>query len=136
MASTPVHRKYLLGILLVLLATIGWSLAGVFGRFLPGLTGGQILGGQINIAAKALKLFPKSGFLSNWIFALTMAGLVTDAGPAAGGSAGPGGEHQRPPAPDGTGLTADRQEPRTVNVCRLRACKVQKLKPARMRRLL
>jgi DME family drug/metabolite transporter len=42
MASTPVHRKYLLGILLVLLATIGWSLAGVFVRFLPGLTGWQI----------------------------------------------------------------------------------------------
>jgi membrane-bound metal-dependent hydrolase YbcI (DUF457 family) len=32
---------------------------------------------MINIAAKALKLFPKSGFISNWIFALTMAGLVT-----------------------------------------------------------
>ncbi|GAB5076929.1 hypothetical protein ARTHROSP310_00730 [Arthrobacter sp. AD-310] len=31
----------------------------------------------INIAAKALKLFPKSGFISNWIFALVMAGLVT-----------------------------------------------------------
>ncbi|BCW18613.1 membrane protein [Arthrobacter sp. NtRootA9] len=31
----------------------------------------------INIAAKALKLFPKSGFISNWIFALLMAGLVT-----------------------------------------------------------
>ncbi|MDR7161145.1 metal-dependent hydrolase [Arthrobacter sp. BE255] len=32
---------------------------------------------MINIAAKALKLFPKSGFISNWVFALTMAGLVT-----------------------------------------------------------
>ena len=32
---------------------------------------------MINIAAKALKLFPKSGFVSNWIFALAMAGLVT-----------------------------------------------------------
>ena len=32
---------------------------------------------MINIAAKALKLFPKSGFISTWIFALTMAGLVT-----------------------------------------------------------
>jgi membrane-bound metal-dependent hydrolase YbcI (DUF457 family) len=32
---------------------------------------------MINIAAKALKLFPKSGFLSNWVFALAMAGLVT-----------------------------------------------------------
>jgi membrane-bound metal-dependent hydrolase YbcI (DUF457 family) len=32
---------------------------------------------MINIAAKALKLFPKSGFISNWIFALAMAGLVT-----------------------------------------------------------
>lgn len=31
----------------------------------------------INIAAKALKLFPKYGVVSNWIFALTMAGLVT-----------------------------------------------------------
>lgn len=31
----------------------------------------------INIAAKALKLFPKGGFISNWIFALAMAGLVT-----------------------------------------------------------
>ena len=31
----------------------------------------------INIAAKALKLFPKSGFLTNWIFGLVMAGLVT-----------------------------------------------------------
>jgi membrane-bound metal-dependent hydrolase YbcI (DUF457 family) len=32
---------------------------------------------MINLAAKALKLFPKSGWLSNWIFALVMAGLVT-----------------------------------------------------------
>ncbi|MET1087577.1 MAG: metal-dependent hydrolase [Arthrobacter sp.] len=32
---------------------------------------------MINIAAKALKLFPRAGFISNWIFALTMAGLVT-----------------------------------------------------------
>ena len=32
---------------------------------------------MINIAAKALKLFPKSGWISNWIFALVMAGLVT-----------------------------------------------------------
>ncbi len=32
---------------------------------------------MINIAAKALKLFPKAGFISNWIFALAMAGLVT-----------------------------------------------------------
>lgn len=32
---------------------------------------------MINIAAKALKLFPKNGFISNWIFALLMAGLVT-----------------------------------------------------------
>jgi membrane-bound metal-dependent hydrolase YbcI (DUF457 family) len=31
----------------------------------------------INIAAKALKLFPQSGFLTNWAFALAMAGLVT-----------------------------------------------------------
>ena len=32
---------------------------------------------RINIAAKALKLFPKYGWISNWVFALTMAGLVT-----------------------------------------------------------
>ncbi|MBT2514060.1 metal-dependent hydrolase [Arthrobacter sp. ISL-30] len=32
---------------------------------------------MINLAAKALKLFPKSGWISNWIFALVMAGLVT-----------------------------------------------------------
>ena len=32
---------------------------------------------MINIAAKALKVFPKAGFISNWLFALTMAGLVT-----------------------------------------------------------
>lgn len=32
---------------------------------------------MINIAAKALKLFPKSGWITNWVFALTMAGLVT-----------------------------------------------------------
>ncbi len=32
---------------------------------------------MINIAAKALKLFPKSGWISNWVFALLMAGLVT-----------------------------------------------------------
>ena len=38
---------------------------------------------MINIAAKALKLFPKSGFISNWIFALTMAGLVTWFAPGA-----------------------------------------------------
>ena len=35
-------RKYLLGIVLVLLATIGWSLAGMFVRLLPGLNGWQI----------------------------------------------------------------------------------------------
>jgi drug/metabolite transporter (DMT)-like permease len=35
-------RKYLFGILLVLLATIGWSLAGMFVRLLPGLNGWQI----------------------------------------------------------------------------------------------
>ena len=32
---------------------------------------------MINIAAKALKLFPASGWLTNWIFGLLMAGLVT-----------------------------------------------------------
>jgi membrane-bound metal-dependent hydrolase YbcI (DUF457 family) len=32
---------------------------------------------MINIAAKALKLFPKSGWITNWVFALAMAGLVT-----------------------------------------------------------
>jgi hypothetical protein len=32
---------------------------------------------MINIAAKALKVFPRSGFLTNWIFGLVMAGLVT-----------------------------------------------------------
>jgi membrane-bound metal-dependent hydrolase YbcI (DUF457 family) len=31
----------------------------------------------INIAAKALKLFPRSGWITNWIFGLSMAGLVT-----------------------------------------------------------
>src|SRR6478736_5832439 len=31
----------------------------------------------INIAAKALKLFPKYGWISNWAFGLAMAGLVT-----------------------------------------------------------
>ncbi|RNL55478.1 metal-dependent hydrolase [Arthrobacter oryzae] len=31
----------------------------------------------INIAAKALKLFPKYGWISNWVFAIVMAGLVT-----------------------------------------------------------
>ena len=35
-------RNYLLGILLVLLATIGWSLAGMFVRFVPRLDGWQI----------------------------------------------------------------------------------------------
>lgn len=42
MALTPAQRNYLLGIVLVLLATAGWSLAGVFVRLLPGLTGWQI----------------------------------------------------------------------------------------------
>jgi drug/metabolite transporter (DMT)-like permease len=42
MALSQVQQKYLLGIALVLLATVGWSLAGVFVRFLPGLTGWQI----------------------------------------------------------------------------------------------
>ncbi|MBT8161148.1 MULTISPECIES: metal-dependent hydrolase [Arthrobacter] len=32
---------------------------------------------MINLAAKALKLFPNSGWIVNWIFALAMAGLVT-----------------------------------------------------------
>ncbi len=32
---------------------------------------------MINIAAKALKLFPNSGWIANWVFALLMAGLVT-----------------------------------------------------------
>jgi drug/metabolite transporter, DME family len=42
MALAPAQRNYLIGIVLVLLATAGWSLAGVFVRFLPGLTGWQI----------------------------------------------------------------------------------------------
>lgn len=42
MAPAPAQRLYLKGILLVLLATLGWSLAGVFVRFLPGLSGWQI----------------------------------------------------------------------------------------------
>jgi drug/metabolite transporter (DMT)-like permease len=41
MASVA-SRQYLLGILLVVLATVGWSLAGVFVRFLPDLNGWQI----------------------------------------------------------------------------------------------
>ena len=40
--ALPFDRKYLLGILLVLLATIGWSLAGMFVRFVPSLDGWQI----------------------------------------------------------------------------------------------
>lgn len=32
---------------------------------------------MINLAAKALNVFPKSGWISNWFFALVMAGLVT-----------------------------------------------------------
>ncbi|TVU66577.1 metal-dependent hydrolase [Paenarthrobacter nitroguajacolicus] len=32
---------------------------------------------MINLAAKALNLFPKSGWITNWLFAVVMAGLVT-----------------------------------------------------------
>jgi drug/metabolite transporter, DME family len=42
MAPAPATRKYLLGVFLVLLATVGWSLAGIFVRLLPGLNGWQI----------------------------------------------------------------------------------------------
>ena len=42
MVSAPASRLYLLGVVLVVLATVGWSLAGVFVRFLPGLNGWQI----------------------------------------------------------------------------------------------
>jgi len=42
MAPAPTDRKYLLGVFLVLLATVGWSLAGLFVRLLPGLNGWQI----------------------------------------------------------------------------------------------
>lgn len=38
----PFEPRYGTGIMLVMLATIGWSLAGVFVRFLPGLDGWQI----------------------------------------------------------------------------------------------
>jgi drug/metabolite transporter (DMT)-like permease len=41
MARTS-HRNYLLGIFLVLLATAGWSLAGLFVRLVPELNGWQI----------------------------------------------------------------------------------------------
>jgi drug/metabolite transporter, DME family len=41
MASAS-HSRYLLGIVLVMLATVGWSLAGIFVRFLPELSGWQI----------------------------------------------------------------------------------------------
>jgi drug/metabolite transporter (DMT)-like permease len=41
MAQTP-RRNYLLGLLLVLLATAGWSLAGLFVRLVPELNGWQI----------------------------------------------------------------------------------------------
>ena len=39
---TDPNARYGAGILFVLLATVGWSLAGVFVRFLPGLDGWQI----------------------------------------------------------------------------------------------
>ena len=42
MAPASRDRKYILGIVLVLLATVGWSLAGMFVRLLPGLSGWQI----------------------------------------------------------------------------------------------
>jgi membrane-bound metal-dependent hydrolase YbcI (DUF457 family) len=32
---------------------------------------------MINLAAKALNLFPTSGWITNWLFAVVMAGLVT-----------------------------------------------------------
>lgn len=60
------------------------ALAAVAGQIQLEVPGGQLSLGagllcmfMINLAAKALKLFPKSGFISNWIFALVMAGLVT-----------------------------------------------------------
>jgi membrane-bound metal-dependent hydrolase YbcI (DUF457 family) len=60
------------------------ALAAVAGQVRLDTPGGQLSLGagllcmfMINIAAKALKLFPKGGFISNWIFALVMAGLVT-----------------------------------------------------------
>lgn len=37
---------------------------------------------MINLAADALKVFPKHGWLANWVFALVMAGLVTWFAPA------------------------------------------------------
>jgi drug/metabolite transporter (DMT)-like permease len=39
---TTAQRNYLIGIVLVLLATTGWSLAGLFVRLVPGLNGWQI----------------------------------------------------------------------------------------------
>lgn len=60
------------------------ALAAVAGQIHVDTPGGRLSLGagllcmfMINIAAKALKLFPKSGFIFNWIFALVMAGLVT-----------------------------------------------------------
>jgi drug/metabolite transporter, DME family len=42
MRTMASHRNYLIGLLLVLLATVGWSLAGLFVRLVPELNGWQI----------------------------------------------------------------------------------------------
>ncbi|QCB99085.1 metal-dependent hydrolase [Arthrobacter sp. PAMC25564] len=61
----------------VLLATMAGQLQLQTGWGLLSVGAGLLCMFMINIAAKALKLFPKYGWISNWIFALTMAGLVT-----------------------------------------------------------
>ena len=61
----------------VLLATLAGQLQVQTQWGLLSVGAGLLCMFMINIAAKALKLFPKFGVLSNWIFALVMAGLVT-----------------------------------------------------------
>ena len=61
----------------VLLATIAgqWQVQTQWGLLSVGA--GLLCMFMINIAVKALKLFPKYGWISNWIFGLLMAGVVT-----------------------------------------------------------
>jgi hypothetical protein len=61
----------------VLLATIAGQLQLRTPWGLLSVGAGLLCMFMINIAAKALKLFRKSGWISNWVFALVMAGLVT-----------------------------------------------------------
>lgn len=86
---TPPHQTYGTGVVFVLLATLGWSMSGVFVRLLPGLDGWQINCWRGLWMALALLLYLMviyRGETINKFRAVPLIALITSAGFFAAGS--------------------------------------------------